>query len=57
MCFAEQNTRHLMRDMDARLAPVVQAWNETPHEAVAPPGLVTRLREVLAGWIWKDARA
>ena len=41
------NLRHLMRDMDARLAPVARAWNEDRAALPAGPGLFARL----AGWI------
>ncbi len=56
MCFADQNPKHLMRDIERRMAPVAQAWNEAGQDTPAAPGIFARLREVLAGWIRKGVR-
>jgi hypothetical protein len=57
MCLAEQNPRHLMRDIEARILTEAQTMNESRDDAPAVPGLLARLREVFAGWMRKEVKA
>ena len=56
MCFADQNPKHLMRDIERRMAPVAQAWNEDRKETPVAPGLFAKVRDVLSGWMRKGVR-
>ena len=56
MCFADQNPKHLMRDIERRMAPVAQAWNEDRQEAPGAMGVLARLRAALAEWMRKGVR-
>ena len=56
MCFADQNPKHLMRDIERRMAPVAQAWNEDRQETPVAPGLFAKVRDVLSGWMRKGVR-
>jgi hypothetical protein len=56
MCYGGMSLKDTVRDVEARVAPLVLAVREDRQEVYAAPGLLARLREMLAGWKRKDAR-
>lgn len=55
MCYASQDPKHAMRDIEARVKHLSFAQDETKQAAPAAfGGLVARLRDAVTGWLRKD---